>query len=152
MIIGHTSLGHAIPDVYSEPYTLLCKPKGYLWTVSMRYLGFDGGKYLRPYMRDWTPQEHVDATKLHLTRARQLAAAHGKLWPIVFKQHFGRLPWFHEFRVSAIGCAELPLAAKDALRYLAQTATMHKDCAHLHWAGSGKRKSTYFAFAESVCG
>jgi len=138
------------PDIKSEIYTRLERPRGYTADVTpLSAHGSDGGLMLRRRLPGWTKDDHMAAATHH----NEMSEAMDAEWYTVVNEAAMKL-WGRKFdmtrdyKISGIGSDEFPPETKDKLRYLSHTATAHGDAGVAHLYASGKRTPYHQVFSN----
>lgn len=94
----------------------------------------DGARLLVRRLPDWSKSDHASAAKKHEQAAAKMEKEWNKVVDQAAQETWGRSYQATDYRVSGIVSSEFSNKHKDRLRYLAQTATKHKDAAAAHAA------------------
>lgn len=97
------------------------------------------GRLLRRLLPSWTKAHHLAQARYHHARAKRLEQVWGLVWNREFEKMFGRAPFIYDYRISGVGCDELPEHVKRVLRHCAHKGSRHGDLARAHERAAGLR-------------
>ena len=138
--VGKTSSGksveHPSHPVYSE-HSRLPKYNGPVSPVALG--GQGGGKMLRQRLSHWSPQDHLDASKIHAAEHKRHQQEWSKTAEEAAQHAFGRPYHPTDYKISGIGSEKFSEEHKERLRHHAQTGSQHASLASAHHFAAGKR-------------